>query len=298
MTPSTSTMSAFTVTEATSNYDIGQSVTPVGVSGSYTENVIELRGKGAIITGTRRFGAIIARRLAQEGVRIALVYRSSKDEAEALQQELSPQTQVVLIQADLSDEPQVERVVQTAKAELGDVSFLVNLAFDYPRNTLDELDAAAWDRGMAGAKANFLLALHSYRMMAQNDGPTRGHLIFFGDWAAAETPYSDFIPYLTGKAAVHFMTKAFGRDLAEFGILVNCIAPGPTALGVGMTDVAWTRAVGFTPLKRESSADDIAEMIVTLLRSETITGEIVRVDSGRHVVGSPLRDYDPQADPT
>jgi NAD(P)-dependent dehydrogenase (short-subunit alcohol dehydrogenase family) len=255
--------------------------------------VIELRGKGAIITGTRRFGAIIARRLAAEGVRIALVYRSSKAEAEALQQELAPQTQVVLIQADLSEETQVERVVQTAKAELGDLSFLVNLAFDYPRDTLDTLNGAAWDRGMAGAKANFLLAVHAYRVMMQNEGPTKGHLIFFGDWAADETPYSDFIPYLTGKAAIHFMTRAFGRDLAEFGILVNCIAPGPTALGIGMTDVGWARAVGFTPLKRESSAHDISEMIVTLLRTETITGEVIRVDSGRHVVGSPLRDYDP-----
>lgn len=255
--------------------------------------MLELNGRGAIITGTRRFGAIIARRLAQEGVRIALVYRSSRAEAEELQRELSSQTQVVLIQADLSVEEQVERVVQTAKADLGDLSFLVNLAFDYPRNTLDELDAAAWERGIAGARANFLLAVNAYRAMRENEGPTRGHLIFFGDWAAAETPYSDFIPYLTGKAAVHFMTKAFGRDLAEFGILVNCIAPGPTALGIGMTDAGWARAIGFTPLKRESSAHDISEMIVALLRTETITGEILRVDSGRHVVGSPLRDYDP-----
>ena len=271
----------------------GLSVTPGLFTHSYTGNVIELRGKGAIITGTRRFGAIIARRLAQEGVRIALVYRSSRAEAEELQKELASQTQVVLIQADLSEEAQVEHVVQTAKSELGEVSFLVNLAFDYPRNTLDELDGAAWERGMAGAKANFLLAVHAYRAMKDNEGPTRGHLIFFGDWAADETPYSDFIPYLTGKAAIHFMTRAFGRDLAEYGILVNCIAPGPTALGIGMTDVGWARAIGFTPLKRESSAHDISEMIVTLLKTETITGEVVRVDSGRHVVGSPLRDYDP-----
>jgi pteridine reductase len=271
----------------------GLSVAPDAVWGSYTENVIELRGKGAIITGTRRFGAIIARRLAQEGVHIALVYRSSRTEAEELQKELASQTQVVLIQADLSDESQVERVVQTAKSELGDVSFLVNLAFDYPRDPLDKLDGAAWDRGMAGARANFLLAVHAYKVMQQNEGPTRGHLIFFGDWAADETPYSDFIPYLTGKAAIHFMTRAFGRDLAEFGILVNCIAPGPTALGIGMSDVGWARAIGFTPLKRESSAHDIAEMVTSLLRTETITGEVLRVDSGRHVVGSPLRDYDP-----
>ncbi|HEY7269613.1 MAG TPA: SDR family oxidoreductase [Dehalococcoidia bacterium] len=255
--------------------------------------MFELQGRGAIITGTRRFGAIIARRLAREGVRLALVYRNSRAEAEALETELSGMTQVSLVQADLSDEAQVQRVVEESKAALGDVSFLVNLAFDYPRDPLPTLSGASWDRGMAGAKANFLLAVHASRLIAQNEGATKGHLIFFGDWAAVETPYSDYIPYLTGKAAIHFMTRAFARDLAEQGILVNCIAPGPTELGVGMTDAGWARAIGFTPLRRQSSADDIAEIIVALLRCETLTGDVIQIDSGRHVVGSPLRDYDP-----
>jgi NAD(P)-dependent dehydrogenase (short-subunit alcohol dehydrogenase family) len=259
----------------------------------YAAYVFELQGRGAIITGTRRFGAIIARRLAREGVRLALVYRNSKDEAEALKAELDGVTQVAVVQADLAVEEQVQRVIQESKAALRDVSFLVNLAFDYPKDPLPTLSAASWDRGTAGAKANFLLAIHAARVISENEGATKGHFIFFGDWAADETPYSDYIPYLTGKAAIHFMTRAFARDLAEQGILVNCIAPGPTALGIGMSDAGWARAIGFTPLKRESSADDIAEIIVALLRSETITGEVIRVDSGRHVVGSPLRDYDP-----
>jgi pteridine reductase len=254
--------------------------------------LLELAGRGAIIAGTRRVGAAVVRRLARERVRIALVYRSSRVEAEALLSEIAPLTdRITLIQADLSDEAQVERVVQTARAELGDLSFTVNLAYDYPRNPLETLSAAAWDRGMAGAKANFLLAVHASRALAQNEGATKGHLIFFGDWASEETPYDDFLPYLTGKAAVHFMTRAFARELAEQGILVNCIAPGPTALGIGMTDAAWQRAISFTPLKRQSSDEDIAEIIATLLRLETITGEVIRVDSGRHVAGSPLREH-------
>jgi NAD(P)-dependent dehydrogenase (short-subunit alcohol dehydrogenase family) len=115
--------------------------------------------------------------------------------------------------------------------------------------------------------------------------------MFCGDWASNETPYDDYLPYLTGKAAVHFMTRAFARELGPKGILVNCVAPGPTAFGVGMTDQAWQRAVSFTPLNRQSSDEDIAEMIATVLRLETITGEVIRIDSGRHVVGSPLREH-------
>ena len=59
--------------------------------------MIELRGRGAIVTGTRRFGAIVARRLAREGVRIALTYRSSRDEAEAPRAELSQLTDRVAV---------------------------------------------------------------------------------------------------------------------------------------------------------------------------------------------------------
>jgi pteridine reductase len=254
--------------------------------------LLTLEGRGAIVAGTRRIGATVARRLAREGIRIALTYRSSKAEAESLATELHTMTdRVSLVQADLSVEADVERLVAESQAALGDLSFCVNFAYDYPRKSLSELTAEDWDIGMSGAKANYLLALHASRHMATNEGPTRGHLIFCGDWAADETPYDDYLPYLTGKAAVHFMTRAFGRGLGEQGILVNCIAPGPTAFGIGLTQRAWERAISFTPLARQSSDQDIAEMIVTLLKLETITGEVIRIDSGRHVVGSPLREH-------
>jgi 3-oxoacyl-[acyl-carrier protein] reductase len=176
--------------------------------------------------------------------------------------------------------------VSKAQAELGDLSFCVNLAADYPRDPLETLDAAAFDRAINIARANYLIALHSARAMMGNPGPTRGHLVFFGDWAADETPYHDYLPYLTAKAAVQFMTRAFALELGGHGILVNGIVPGPTAFGVNVSQEEWDAAVGSSPLQRESSDDEIAEMIVTLLKSETITGENIRVDSGRHIVGA------------
>jgi len=254
--------------------------------------MLTLKGRGAIVSGTRRIGATVARRLAQDGVRIALTYRNSREEAEALATDLRKLTdRVALVQADLSIESAVENLVVQAKRELGDLSFCVNFAYDYPRKSLDELNSMDWDVGMAGAKANYLMALHASRAMYDNEGPARGHLIFCGDWAADETPYDDYLPYLTGKASVHFMTRAFGRGLGEKGILVNAIAPGPTAFGIGLTTKAWERAISFTPLARQSSDEDIAEMIATLLKLETITGEVIRIDSGRHIVGSPLREH-------
>jgi 3-oxoacyl-[acyl-carrier protein] reductase len=247
--------------------------------------VLSLAGRGAIVAGTRRIGAAVVDRLAREGIKVAILYRSSRVEAERQAKACGG----VALQANLTDEAAVKAAVDAAKQALGDLSFCVNLAADYPRASFDKLDAAAWEAGIAGAKGNFLLAVHAARAMRENEGPTRGHLVFFGDWAAGETPYLDFLPYLTGKAATQFMTRGFALELAQHGILVNCILPGPTEAPPDMTKAGWAKALAQTPLHRESAEEDIAEMVVTLLRLETITGENIRIDSGRHIAGTAER---------
>jgi NAD(P)-dependent dehydrogenase (short-subunit alcohol dehydrogenase family) len=252
--------------------------------------MLRLAGRGAIVAGTRRIGSGVVERLVREGVHVAILYRRSSAEAER-QAEAARQSGVkaLALQADLTDETQVARAVSQARESLGDVSFCVNLASDYPRTSLEQLDAVTWDAGLAAAKGTYLLATHAAQAMSWNAGPTRGHLIFFGDWAAEETPYLDYLPYLTGKAAVHFMTRAFGLELASRGILVNAILPGPTEKPPDLSDRGWQIALEQTPLARESSEEDVAELIATLLRLETITGETIRVDSGRHLAGTAKR---------
>ncbi len=249
--------------------------------------MLTLAGRGAILAGTRRIGAAVAQRLAGEDVRIALVYRKSLAEVTELQARIAEKGEApLLIQADLSIEEDVRRAVDEAASKLGDLSFCINLASDYPRTPFESLDAAAWERGMLAARSNYLLAVHASRRMQQNAGPTRGHLIFFGDWAAGATPYHDYLPYLTGKAAIDFMTRAFALELAPQGILVNTISPGPTDRPPSVSEAEWAEAMSSAPLHRESSAADMAELIATLLRLETVTGENIRVDSGRHLAGS------------
>jgi 3-oxoacyl-[acyl-carrier protein] reductase len=247
--------------------------------------VLNLDGRGAIVAGTRRIGATVVERMAREGVKAAILYRNSRDEAERLAKACGG----IALQADLTDEASVETAVAGAKQALGNISFCINLASDYPRATFDRLDAAAWDAGLASAKSSYLLAVHAARAMFENEGPTRGHLILFGDWAAEQTPYLDYLPYLTGKAATHFMTRALALELASKGILVNAVLPGPTQRPPDLSQAGWDAALAQTPLQRESSEDDIAELIVTLLKLETITGENIRVDAGRHISGTARR---------
>jgi NAD(P)-dependent dehydrogenase (short-subunit alcohol dehydrogenase family) len=248
---------------------------------------MKLQGKAAIIVGTRRIGAIVAQRLAAEGINVAIVYNNSEDEAKALANSLlSKKTHATTIKCDLSDEDQVIDMLFNAKKEFGAIDFGVNLASGFPRNPFMELNSESWDNSINDAKATFLFGIHLGREMMSNDGPTKGHLVFFSDWAAIHAPYKSYLPYMAAKASIDFMTRAFAIELSENGILVNAIAPGPTMRPPDISESSWNKnVVSKAPLKRESSASDIGEMVVTLLKSETITGETIRIDSGRHLAG-------------
>ncbi len=249
--------------------------------------MLQLKGKSALVIGTKRIGAVVTRRLAQEGVNLAIAYRRSVAEAQRLQDEVASQVQnTLLVQGDINLEADVQRMTSQAAQELGGLWFVVNLASGYPRAPFDVLNGEAWDEAMADARGAYLLAVHGARRMMNNSGDTKGHIVMFSDWAAGETPYPDYLPYLTAKASIGFMTRAFATELAGHGILVNSIAPGPTMRPSEISEEEWARdVIAGTPLKRESGADEIAETIVTLLKSETITGETIRVDAGRHLAG-------------
>jgi NAD(P)-dependent dehydrogenase (short-subunit alcohol dehydrogenase family) len=246
-----------------------------------------LRGRGALVVGTRRLGAVVTGRLAAEGVNLAISYRRSRAEAERLRESLVDEVErVVVVQGDMSVEDDVRRVMQESAQALGGLSIVVNLASDYPRTPFEELDAAAWERGMAGARSAFLVTLYAARRMMENPGPTRGHIVLFSDWAAGQTPYRSYLPYLASKATVDFLARGFAVELAGHGILVNAIAPGPSMRPPELTEQTWAQEVlAKTPLRRESTPEDIADVVVALLRTESVTGETIRVDSGRHLEG-------------
>lgn len=248
--------------------------------------MINLKGKNALIVGAKRIGQIVGKRLAQEGVNLAISYRSSKDEAEKLATETKQfKVKTAIIQADLAKEKSVQNLVHSTVKELGSLDFVVDLASVIERTPLEVLDEKAWDFAHQDAKGSYLLSVHASRQMQKNQGRTKGHIILFSDWAAASgKPYSNYLPYLVSKAAIGYMTKAFAKELAPHGILVNAIAPGPTMPPPFLKGDYWQKEViDKIPLKRQSSAEEIAEMIVTLLKSETITGETILIDSGSHL---------------
>ena len=112
-----------------------------------------------------------------------------------------------------------------------------------------------------------------------------GRIINFADWLArsGRPAYRGFVAYYTAKAGIIALTEALALELAADQILVNAIAPGPILPPPDMTDEEREEVAAATPVGRWGGESQIAMAVRTLIETEFITGETIRVDGGRHV---------------
>jgi NAD(P)-dependent dehydrogenase (short-subunit alcohol dehydrogenase family) len=245
---------------------------------------MELAGRVALITGGRRMGAAVARRLAAGGADIALVYRESRDAADAAADEVrNLGQQAITLHADLADPDACTRVVAATHAAFGRLDILVNMASIYPQIAFDSLTVDHWDAQLnVDARAAFLCARAAVPLMRDIGG---GRIINVTDWTAASRRprYLGYLPYYVAKHAVIGLTEALSLELAADRILVNAVAPGPMLPPDEMSTDEQAAVTRVTPLGRWGGADEIAEAIGYLIASDFVTGETIRVDGGRHI---------------
>jgi NAD(P)-dependent dehydrogenase (short-subunit alcohol dehydrogenase family) len=112
-----------------------------------------------------------------------------------------------------------------------------------------------------------------------------GRIISFSDWlAVSQRPrYKGYLPYYVAKKAVIGLTEALALELAEDHILVNAIAPGPILAPPDLPQDEFESVEKATPLGRWGGEGEIAKAVVALIETDFITGEVIRVDGGRHV---------------
>ena len=155
--------------------------------------MISLDDKSVVIVGAKRVGQVLAKRFADEGMRIAITYRHSKVDAQNLLDEViktSPDS--FILQVDITSEDSVKNMIKEVEAKFGELNFAINLASQYNHTPLESLDSSTWDENMADAKGSFLFAINVAEMMKNNLAPTKGHIMFFTDWAAGNTPYAGY----------------------------------------------------------------------------------------------------------
>jgi NAD(P)-dependent dehydrogenase (short-subunit alcohol dehydrogenase family) len=243
-----------------------------------------LTDRGVLITGGKRIGAAVAVDLARAGADVALVYHRSRDEADAtVSQVRAAGRRAAALQADLSDAGACRRVVDAAADALGRLDVLVAMASLYERKDYADLTEQDWDRALAvDLKATHLCVQAAVPHMKRRGG---GRVVACADWIAASgrPRYTGYVPYYVAKAGVVGLTQILALELAPEGILVNAVAPGPIVPPAGTPDEEIAAVERATPLGRWGGEAEIAKAVRFLVETDFVTGEVVRVDGGRHL---------------
>lgn len=239
---------------------------------------MNLEGATIILTGARRIGQTVAEELAKRGANLAIIYRSSKEESEAMCSAcIATGVKAKPFQADLSIEDDIKSTVDEVKKEFGRIDGLVHMAANYPRTDLSACTMEEFlqiQQTIAGSA--LLLAKHVTPEIQE------GKIIFFSDWSVLTRPYPQYLSYNMAKAGIDSLTRALAIQLAPH-ITVNAIAPGPILRPPDLTDEENNEAISNTPLNRWGGALEIAKAVLYLLDADFVTGVILPVDGGRSI---------------
>ncbi len=245
---------------------------------------MDLSGRGVLITGGKRIGATVAIDLARAGADVALVYHRSREEAETTAAAVRTSgRRAAVVQGDLSKADDCRRVVDEAASALGRLDVLVNMASLYERKGYAALTGDDWDRALAvDLTAAHLCTQAAVPHFRRQGG---GRVVNFTDWIAASgrPRYAGFVPYYVAKMGVIGLTQVLALELAADGILVNAVAPGPILAPPGTSDEEVAAVDKATPLGRWGGPAEIARAVRFLVDTDFVTGEVLRVDGGRHV---------------
>jgi NAD(P)-dependent dehydrogenase (short-subunit alcohol dehydrogenase family) len=245
---------------------------------------VNLDSRVALITGGKRIGAAVAAELARRGADIALTYHSSAAEAEYVATEVRAlRRRAHTIRVDLREPAACARAVDEAADTLGRLDVLVNMASIYQSKPFDELTEGDWHKQMrVDLDATWFCSRAAVPHMRKAGG---GRIVNFTDWVArsGRPRYYGFAPYYVAKAGVIAITEALALELASDQILVNAVAPGPIVAPEGTSAEEIEKIERATPLGRWGGEIEIAKAVVALIDTDFITGEIVRVDGGRHL---------------
>ena len=236
-----------------------------------------------LVTGAaRRIGAAIVTRLQQNGARVAIHYRSSAADADALAALLNEQRQdsAATFQADLLDPDGISALIAAVIAWGGRLDGLINNASTFYATPIGEITEAHWE-DLVGS--NFKAPLFLSQEAVPHLRETGGSIINIVD-IHAQRPLRDHPVYSPAKAALAMLTRSLAKDLAP-DVRVNGVSPGAILWPEdGMTESVQQTILQQVPMERAGTPDDIAGCVLYLLRDATyVTGQIITVDGGRSI---------------
>ncbi len=243
---------------------------------------MDLENRVALVTGAaRRVGRAIAVRLAQAGCRVAVHFHTSEQQARETRERCGQSGRPAeMFRADLADPLAARGLVDDVLHRFGRLDVLVNNAALFERMTIEQFDPAAWERTL---RVNLTAPMVLTAAAAAALRAAGGRVVNLCD-VAVRRAWPDHLAYIVSKGALETLTRALARALAPEVNVVG-VAPGVAAWPEHYSAEIRARLTARIPLARPGSVEDIAAAVHFLLREgDYITGAILPVDGGRHVV--------------
>jgi dehydrogenase/reductase SDR family protein 4 len=255
------------------------------------QRLFSLKGKVALITGgSRGIGRAIALAFAEAGANLVVSSRNKRPpELEKVVEEIQAKGgKALAIPAHVGKKEDVQNVVQKTLKEYGRIDILVNNAGVNPvLSTLVELEEEAFEKVFeVNLKGAFLMSKAVTKEMIKQGG---GRIINISSISGLRARADGTGAYCISKAAMNMMTQVMARELAQYNILVNAIAPG--SIKTEFSRVNWTdperraQRIREVELRRFGEPEEVTGLALFLASeaSSFVTGEIIRVDGGQTI---------------
>jgi 3-oxoacyl-[acyl-carrier protein] reductase len=245
--------------------------------------MFSLATKIAVVTGSSRgIGAAIARTLAGQGARVVVNHRQSPEAAAGVVKDIqNAGGEAIVIQADVSQGGEAQRLIKETIGTYGQIDILVNNAGITRDTLIMTMKDEDWDLVMrTNLSSTYYCCKAAIRPMMKKRAGRIVNLTSVVGLAgqAGQTNYA------ASKAGIIGFTKSLAKEVGSRNITVNAVAPGfiPTALTEILPDEMIQSVIKTTPLGRLGTVADVAHAVLFLASDEAafITGEVLTVDGG------------------
>ena len=247
---------------------------------------MELKNKSAIVTGgSLGIGTAIALKLAELGANVAINYRKHKDEAEEVINKVKAMGRKgLVVQADISNFEDAQKMVAQVKSEFGSIDILVNNAGVNWDGVIWKMTEEQWDSVLNINLKGYFNYVRSVAPIFREQ--KSGKIVNVTSINGLRGKFGQ-ANYSASKAGIIGLTKTVARELGKYGINVNAVAPGliETDMMKNADENVRNQAMADIVLQRMGQPEEVADVVAFLCseQSRHITGEVIKVDGGQYI---------------